>query len=580
GNSRNAHGVGDDPHSWGLEFNGSLKHKGHTLPDQHLKLPWTIGDVVGCLLDLEERQIQFARNGDWSPGKVLAFEHIVFSTAVAPMVSFECGMVFRMNPGSLPFRYPMPAGARSVHQWVRRRMRQMYVAEAGPRLGTLVPHGVSREVIITGWRVEPNQAFAETTSTRTIFPSVRLDGVLLTDGRWYYEVVVKDPGVAQIGWFDVDFWASSKAGVGVGDDKSSWGYDGNRVLKWYDQVSVGWGSSTPWASGDVISVAVDVNDRTIRYARNGDWSPPMGLAFANVTFAGGFTPGFTLQGGPMQSFSCLARFGDPDDQPLQHPPPGEGYRPVWDAVLEGRKLLALLANGHHLMPESMSASMSSEPMENSLTSSLSVVPFSELKSLQLTVTSGYHYVMISDGVVTASEHYPSLICDGVRFKTGRWFFEISVLNIGHDPNEHKIPLIAVGWGTQGFFGDAVGLLGVGDDAYSWAIDNLCRMRHQGRLSHSVGHSFKKRDVIGCLADLDRRQLLFFVNGRLLTTMTMPRHWPIFPAFSVRSGGGAVNAFLFNFGDTPFKFPQPDVHAVNEVLGKNQAELGPSKTSIH
>ena len=55
--------------------------------------------------------------------------------------------------------------------------------------------------------------------TRSIFPTVRLGGVLLTKGKWYYEVVVNNPGVGQIGWVDVEFWAASRGGVGVGDDK-------------------------------------------------------------------------------------------------------------------------------------------------------------------------------------------------------------------------------------------------------------------------------------------------------------------------------------------------------------------------
>ena len=371
--------------------------------------------------------------------------------------------------------------------------------------------------------------------------------------------------MAQLGWFDIDFWASSKAGVGVGDDKSSWAYDGNRLLKWYDQLSVNWGPSVPWATGDVIGVACDITERTIRYARNGDWNPPNGLAFANINFSGGLTPGFTIQGGAAQSFSCVLHFGDPDDDPLLFPSPGEGYRPVWDAVIEGKQLLAQQSNSFSLLASSSADSLRAEE-ELSLTSSLSVKPLGQLSTVQLTVTSGFNYVNINDNVVTAADYYPSLICNRCDLSQGKWYYEITVLNVGEEPHERNIPLLAIGWATRGFFGDAIGLLGVGDDAYSWSIDNLTRMRHQGRLSHAVGNPLRKRDLVGCLADLDQRKLTFFVNGARLTSISLPRRWRLFPAFSVRSGGGTVNALQFNFGLIPFKFPQPsDVKSIHELL---------------
>lgn len=60
------------------------------------------------------------------------------------------------------------------------------------------------------------------------FPSVKLGGVLLTEGKWYYEVkLIVTNGVAQIGWLDIEFEQRIQS-HGVGDDLHSWTYDGNR----------------------------------------------------------------------------------------------------------------------------------------------------------------------------------------------------------------------------------------------------------------------------------------------------------------------------------------------------------------
>lgn len=560
GASSTARGVGDDLHSWGLNSRGQLRHNRQTALTS--KLPWSAGDVVCCALDLKSNTIRFALNGDWSPQHVVTAEHISFSTAIAPMVSLECELVFQMNSGVVPFRYDMPHGFRSVHYWVRRRMREIYVTEAGARLGTLVAQGLSREVLIDRWRVAPNLD-AITSSRGTVFPSIRLDGVLLTDGRWYYEAVVKDCGVAQIGWIDLDFWASSKEGVGVGDDKSSWAYDGARCVKWF-QVSVRWGVEQPWSAEEVVGVACDVTERSIRFSRNGSWSPPMGLAFANINFSGGLTPALTLQGHPEQSFSCELNFGDDlVARPFVHRPPGDGYSPVWDAVVEGKALLHGMEQRSALMSSTAgdlftsSSSSSSSP----LTASLETRPLWALDRLGVTVTSGYSYVMVSDDVVTASEHYPSLIGSRIAVGRGRWFYEIEVLNVA-EAELPREPLFSVGWAKKGYFGDAIGRHGVGDDHYSWGVDNLARVRQADRVSDAAAPPIKRRDIIGCLAEPMAQRLTFFRNGEPLTIVRMAEPAKITPAFSLRNAPkGTVTALRFNFGHQPFAHPP----AVDNVL---------------
>ena len=43
----------------------------------------------------------------------------------------------------------------------------------------------------------------------------------VTGGKWYYEAVIRTPGLKQIGWVTPDF-KPDENGNGVGDDNSSW----------------------------------------------------------------------------------------------------------------------------------------------------------------------------------------------------------------------------------------------------------------------------------------------------------------------------------------------------------------------
>jgi len=68
-------------------------------------------------------------------------------------------------------------------------------------------------------------------------------------------------------------------GTGVGDDKSSWAYDGKRKLMWA-KGGKPWGGS--WKSGSVVGVAADVDTGTLMFCLDGSWDAPMGTAFRYV----------------------------------------------------------------------------------------------------------------------------------------------------------------------------------------------------------------------------------------------------------------------------------------------------------
>ena len=102
-----------------------------------------------------------------------------------------------------------------------------------------------------------------------------------------------------IGWVDVEFVdrASNDATAAVGSDAHSWGYDPiAAVLK--HGAAVEWGESA--ASGSVIGVAVDLDLSIMSFAVNGEWDGSASVAFNNVAFRAGLVPALTLaQGGDL-----------------------------------------------------------------------------------------------------------------------------------------------------------------------------------------------------------------------------------------------------------------------------------------
>jgi hypothetical protein len=139
--------------------------------------------------------------------------------------------------------------------------------------------------------------------------------------------VVTKSGLAQIGWADVSFIGVSNAGLGVGDDKASFAYDGDRVLTWHDG-SRRWGSK--WSVGDVLCFAVDMDARCLTFGLNGSYDLPMGHAFLNVETKGGVAPAVTVQG---SAFGALCNFGGGGAHTFRYPPP-LGCRPVFEWIVE------------------------------------------------------------------------------------------------------------------------------------------------------------------------------------------------------------------------------------------------------
>eukprot|EP00939_MAST-03C_sp_MAST-3C-sp1_P004723 g4723.t1 len=147
-------------------------------------------------------------------------------------------------------------------------------------------------------------------------------------GKVFYEItaVSVSQGIAQAGWADAKFAATtSPSGSGVGDDKHSWGFDGNRVRKWGDEKEASFGSS--WRDGDVLGCAIDLDAKKVLFGLNGDWTSPFGVAFDNVEVDGGIVPAITAQG---NNYKLSANFGNSGS--FKHGPPDASFKAFATAV--------------------------------------------------------------------------------------------------------------------------------------------------------------------------------------------------------------------------------------------------------
>lgn len=63
---------------------------------------------------------------------------------------------------------------------------------------------------------------------------------------------------------------------GVGDDETSYAYDGNRIKKW-NAMQQPYGEG--WTAGDIIGTEIDFDKKEIKFWRN---DKDLGVAFKNI----------------------------------------------------------------------------------------------------------------------------------------------------------------------------------------------------------------------------------------------------------------------------------------------------------
>lgn len=112
GSSDRGDGVGDGSHSWAFDGWRQQKWHGASAP---WGSKWSVGDVVGCGVDLDAGAILFSLNGKMvTAGMGIAFSGIQYSGGVYPCASFNRREKLQFNLGMQPFQFPPPKGFRPI----------------------------------------------------------------------------------------------------------------------------------------------------------------------------------------------------------------------------------------------------------------------------------------------------------------------------------------------------------------------------------------------------------------------------------------------------------------------------------
>ncbi|KAJ1569078.1 hypothetical protein HK405_010191 [Cladochytrium tenue] len=148
------------------------------------------------------------------------------------------------------------------------------------------------------------------------FESVRATHGVTGSGKYAFEAHLNTDGIMQVGWTTTDIVFDSEGGEGVGDNEYSYAYDGHRTKKWHAYAVTDNTYGELWASGDVVTALLDLDEGTVSFLRNGN---SLGVAFSNVNTSETWYPAVSLA----SAQGCRLVFGSALD-PLAHLPAGYG----------------------------------------------------------------------------------------------------------------------------------------------------------------------------------------------------------------------------------------------------------------
>ncbi|GLD91660.1 hypothetical protein PINS_up000193 [Pythium insidiosum] len=161
------------------------------------------------------------------------------------------------------------------------------------------------------------------------------------------------------------------------------------------------------------------------------------------------------------------------------------------------------------------------------------------------------------GEIEGLSNFGSVSTIGVSLFGGKWFYEVEVVTSG---------LIQIGWIDSVFQGSSDQGEGVGDHSHSWSYDGN-RQRRWNSGSSSYGEKWKAGDVVGCLLDLEAKEMTFFRNGISLgVAFTDLKCVPSEPQSGLMPGISLERGEIIrvNLGHRPFAYPPTNVGEFDAV----------------
>jgi len=164
---------------------------------------------------------------------------------------------------------------------------------------------------------------------------------------------------------------------------------------------------------------------------------------------------------------------------------------------------------------------------------------------------------------TGGKNFENVRAD-VKVRGGKWYYEVKLLGYGK---------MHIGWCTDKCVIQTNNYTGIGHDTESWAYDGSYQAAWHGSSSNQkrYGEHWSSGDIIGCVLDLESKQMSFYRNGKDLGVAfnAFAIGDGLYPSASVQYG----QKLQFNFGKEAFKYPLqevfPDIHPLHINLSKDQ-----------
>eukprot|EP00900_Chrysochromulina_parva_P014337 jgi/Chrpa1/22904/Chrysochromulina_OHIO_Genome00027903-RA len=386
--------------------------------------------------------------------------------------------------------------------WTRElRARQGGIADAltGHRLDALQQcvaisvtggAGVAGGAVLSHLRGEQGQVIiGDDVIAFHVFSTVGALELLTTSGVAYFEAVILEVSsrgcCPQLGFATPAFVTGDDAPryEGVGDDAHSWGLDGIRKLKWSARKDSPWACT--WKVGDTIGLAANVDLGKIAVSKNGSWTgEEKGVVFTDAAIKQGVYPALTAS-----MFKLRCAFSEFN----YAPPPGD----VWHA------------GGAGATAAGTEAAAISDALQQcvaiSVTGGAGVAGGAVLSHLrgeqgQVTIELG--------GIVTFSS-FSTVGALELLTTSGVAYFEAVILEVS---SRGCYPQL--GFATPAFVtgDDARPEEGVGDDAHSWGLDGIRKLKWSARKGSPWSCTWKVGDTIGLAANVDLGKIAVSKNG--------------------------------------------------------------------
>uniref|UniRef100_H2YUC8 RING-type domain-containing protein n=1 Tax=Ciona savignyi TaxID=51511 RepID=H2YUC8_CIOSA len=116
----------------------------------------------------------------------------------------------------------------------------------------------------------------------------------------------------------------------------------------------------------------------------------------------------------------------------------------------------------------------------------------------------------------------------------------------------------IGWATKKSKFFNYDGYGIGDDEYSCAYDG-CRQLywHQAQSRRHIHPAWREGDTLGLLLDLEKREVIFYLNGDALRPEKGIFNHATWKGFFAAASFMSHQQCVFNFGASPFKYPPLD-----------------------